>query len=78
MTPEQLEPFIREQVALGDLAAAEAWRRYAPRIGNLLLEAYSQVTDAEFWPWVKRQTGLTKRQARQYMNAAGKASTTKT
>jgi hypothetical protein len=66
MTPEQLAPLIKEQIALGDLAGDELrskWVQHNRKLGELLWAAREQMTEPAFKALLK-QFGLKRRDVR--------------
>ena len=65
-----LVPLIKDDLAHGRDAAERAGLPYYQAAGEKMLEAKSQLKHGEFQPWIKRNLGISYRQAWQYMKLA--------
>jgi 2-polyprenyl-6-methoxyphenol hydroxylase-like FAD-dependent oxidoreductase len=72
-TEQETIAAIRMQVAVGDLAAKDAAKRFEISVGELVLEARPQLTADGFRGWIRRNFGMSQKQADRYMDMAFKA-----
>lgn len=65
-----LVPLIKEELEAGRQASTNAGLPYYRRVGTMLLEARPQVSHGEWNDWVKRNFGISRVSAHEYMALA--------